>query len=162
MFKQLKEDLWYHLCLYISSGKEPINPSDDGLKQLSTGPDTVHICALHQETAPKNHVFEVCVVLTLLLAMFFFCKIPDLSFSRLFVELRLENRHFVIVLSHCSSSPSKCWCLPYALITFPSGQTADVGFKNCFPNTLFVLNCDLFNVTVEMPGNKLNQDIIHE
>lgn len=94
-----------------------------------------------------------------------FCVNPDLSCSRLFVEWRLENRHFVIVLSHCASPPPMCWCLPYALISFPLGQMADTGFQHCFPNTLFVLDCNLFNFPVVMPNNELylniNSWIVH-
>lgn len=87
------------------------------------------------------------------------CANPDLSLSRLFVECRLENRHFVIVLSHCASSPQMCWCLPYALISFPLGQMADIGLQHYFPNTLFVLNCNLFNVPVVTPSNELYWNI---
>lgn len=162
MHKWSKNNPWYFLSLYISKGKELTDPSDTEQKQLSTGPDRVHICTLLQEAAQNIYFFEVGV---LVCHRQCFCVKPDLSCSRLFVEWRLENRHFVIVLSHRTSSPPMCWCLPYALTSFPLGQMADTGFRRCFPNALFVLDCNLFNFPVVMPSNEFcsnkNTWIVH-
>lgn len=144
---------WYFLSLYISKGKEWTDPSDTKQNQLSIGPDRVHICTLYQEVPQNIYFFEVGVFLPLLRAVFL-CE-PRLKLFQTVCRVEAGNRHFVIVLSHCASPPPMCWCLPYALISFPLGQMADTGVQHCFPNTLSVLDCNLFNFPVVMPRNEL-------
>lgn len=143
-----KNNPWYLLSLHLKWQK-----MDQLLRyRIKTIFHWSRHSSLHQETVQNIYFFEVGVFLPLLLAVFL-CE-PRLKPFQTVCRVEAGTD----ILSLClvtASSLWMCWCLPYALISFPLGQMADTGFQHYFPNTLFVLNCNLFNFPVGRPSNEL-------